>query len=450
MKLDEIWAILPPLDELRPVLNLLAARSHPDPAHAWSGSGELESWGGRVLQGDELSGEAGELAAREQVHLARIFSGVGAALQALAAERREDAARAFLELAAAEEERTRPGRTVQWTRAALETLRPLRASRLSALAERRMARALGATGRLEEATTRYRASHDAALALEDLQGAAEAAIGAGNMLERQGRWADSRDWYERALELADRLEAQPVDGERDADSGEGTSSPPSVPAPERLHAVFNLHVVALGQGRLDESLGFLEEAGVLADRLDADGARPFLENSRGQLAMAARHFDEAEIHFRQALAAARDPRQRIIIGCNLAEACLARDRLLDAAGAAREAEREALTAGLIERMPEVCRILGRIAAARGSPDAFLLFERALQVISEAGLSGLEEARTLQAYAEAEALSGNGDTAHELRQRAQDRYAAAGIEHPRDRWVDVHAPIEGAPGTGGAP
>jgi hypothetical protein len=121
---------------------------------------------------------------------------------------------------------------------------------------------------------------------------------------------------------------------------------------------------------------------------------------------------------------------------NLAEALLAQRRLLDAADEARFAEQEAIRGGLAPKLPEVYRLLGRIASEDGEPDAFVLFERALELVRDRALPPLEEAMTLQAYAAHEARRGDDDVARALREEAEARFEALGISYMRHPWADV--------------
>ena len=162
-------------------------------------------------------------------------------------------------------------------------------------------------------------------------------------------------------------------------------------------------------------------------------------NARGQLAQVRGEAEEAEGYFRNALAAAGGAGARVVVGLNLAECLLAQGRLLDAAETARRAELEAVTSGQIPRLPEVYRILGRIAATGDNPDAFVLFERALEIIRERDLPALEKARTLQAYAEAEARRGETGAAQELRGQAEHLYQSLGIQHARHPWSEYFGP-----------
>ena len=85
-----------------------------------------------------------------------------------------------------------------------------------------------------------------ARAVSDARGAAEGAVGAGNVLEEQGRWADADTWYRTALEA---LES--VDG----------------PTPERWHALLNLHIVTRSRGASEESILLLARAEEAAARV---------------------------------------------------------------------------------------------------------------------------------------------------------------------------------------
>ncbi|HSH75002.1 MAG TPA: hypothetical protein VLA09_04945, partial [Longimicrobiales bacterium] len=155
-------------------------------------------------------------------------------------------------------------------------------------------------------------------------------------------------------------------------------------------------------------------------------------------------FAEAVDQLRAALEVTGHARAGVTIRLNLAEALLAQGRGLEAAEHAREAEREAIQARLVSKLPEVYRLLGRIASTEGISDAFVFFERALQLGRERGLPRLEEALTLQAYAEAEAARGEAEAATELAALAGRLFETLGMEHGRSRWADVYGSGTRAP------
>ena len=145
---------------------------------------------------------------------------------------------------------------------------------------------------------------------------------------------------------------------------------------------------------------------------------------------------------------------------NLGEALFALGRTLEAAEEVREAEREALAAGVTTKLPEVYRLLGRIAYARGNGEGFVLFERALEVSRERHLPPLEEALTLDAYASSLRRPEDSGRADELRSRAAEIFRRLGIAGSREQWADSFGvatdlpegrtfPAHGADDEGGA-
>ena len=417
LTLDEAHEALPHLEELRPIFDHLLAGSQPDPARMWSGSGRLGTLGSRLVLDGSLAGAAARLAQEQAGRLGEVYAAVARALDALDAGDRGAAAGALLDAAALEERQDRPDRAEAYAEAAFRAARDGRDQGPAALSLRRWARAARALGKLPEAFDRYARAHEASRAISDPRGAAEAALGAGNVLEDQGRWPEAAQWYHRALEA--------LDGEADTTL-------------DRCYALLNLHIVARSRGAIDESVSWLARAEDAA-KADPEEARPLIENARGQLSMARGAFAEAETHLRGALDVAVNARARVTIRLNLAETLLAQGLMLDAAEHAREAEREAILAGLVPKLPEVYRLLGRVASAEGDPDALVFFERALEIIRERALPVLEEAQTLQVYAEAEARRGEEDAARELRGTAQDRFRSLGITYMRQTWADVFSP-----------
>ncbi len=421
---DDVRKLLPELDELRPVLDHLLAGSIPDDKRRWAGSGDVETSGARLVEPDALSRAARSLADREHEHTTLLYEAVIDAIRRLSQGDDAGAAHAFLEAARLEEERDRPERAAGYAEAAYQISRD-GDQRTGGLALRRRARAYRTLGRLTEAERDYRRAHETANAVGDPRGSSEAAIGVGNVLQDQGRWDDAEAWYQTALATLD-------------DHGLQTA--------ERWQALLNLHVVLRSKGSADESLRPLREAESAAAELDDGGARQFLENAWGQWHMVLGEFAEAEKRLRAAIDASTGAGAEVTIRLNLAETLFADDRPLEAAEEARRAEREAVVARLSQKLPEVYRILGRIAASRGNPDAFVLFERALEIIKKRRLPALEEAITLQAYADAEARSGELETSAGLQARADELYRELEINHRRGEWSDHYGsrrPDDGA-------
>ena len=418
LTLDRITNVLPPLDDLRPVLDHLIAQSVPDPERAWTGGGELGTVGGRLVAPEDLASAVAELADAVRDRISSLYLATAESVRCLGEGDGAGATEALLRAAALEEGLDHYDRAEAWAAAAFRAARDGRDRRPASLALRRWARAASAQGKLVEALDRYREAHAIARDSLDFQGAAEAAIGAGNVLEQQGNWREAERWYRRALDVLE------------TDGSEG---------PETWHAQLNIHIVLRSAGSLDESLVWLRRASDTAERLGDEAAPQLLENAWGQFHMASGTFSESERHLRAGLSAAKDARVRVPVRLNLAEALLAQNRTLEATEEAREAEREALTSGVVTRLPEVYRIMGRIVSAEDNPDAFVFFERALEIIRDRNLPALEEALTLQAYAESEARRGEEDSARELHDKMEQRYRALGMSHTRHSWADFYGP-----------
>ncbi len=418
LSLDQVRTALPELDELRPIFEELLRRSEADDSRTWAGSGQLGTVGSRVVGTGALADVTASLARREAERLASTYAKVAEALEALSEGDPEAAARAFLDVAAEEERLDHAERAFAYAEAAYRAVQDSRDRTTASLATRRAARALKAMGRLTQAFHRYRTGYDLAIGMSDARGAAEAAVGAGNVLEEQGRWEEAEAWYRTALKSL-----------QDADA----------PSPERWHALLTLHIVARSRGAIEESIPLLEEASAAAAALGDESATPYVENARGQLLMAQGEYGDARQAFRSALDAAADARARIVIRLNLAESHLAAGRTLDAMEHARDAERETIRSRTVTKLPEVYRLLGRIAAAEDNPEAFVLFERALEIVRDYGLPAMEEALTLQAYAEAERRKGETEVAESLLERAKGLFSMSGADAVRQRWADVFGP-----------
>lgn len=416
LKYEEVRRLLPAVDELRPVFDLLLEGSYPDPGSTWSGSAELETEGARLVDPEALARHAEALADQMRDDLLTVYTAVGDAVKAMAHGDGSEAADAFLAAAAHEERQARPARARAYAKGAHQVARQAGDGPRTSRALRRWARAARAEGDLWEAGARYAEAYAVALAHGDVRGAAEAALGAGNVFEQHGQWADARSQYDKALAV---LENHPED------------------APERWQAQVNIHIVLRSRGALEESLPWLVQAEEAAAAIGDAGASLFFENAWGQLHLWQHEFERAEERFRNGLARATHPAARVTIRLNLAEALLAQGRNLDATEQGREAEREALKARVWAKLAEVYRLLGRCAASRGNPDAFVLFEHSLEMCRERNLPVIEQALTLQAYSEAERARGDEEAADSLLEQAVGLYAALGISELRHPWVDVY-------------
>jgi hypothetical protein len=99
---------------------------------------------------------------------------------------------------------------------------------------------------------------------------------------------------------------------------------------------------------------------------------------------------------------------------------------------ARAAEEEAITHGVVAKLPEVYRTLADVLAARGDAECFLCFEQALDLCRERDLPSIELAISLHAYAAWEAEQGLWDAARERLHQAQALFEQLGTRPELER------------------
>ena len=99
LTLDQITHVLPPLDELRPALDHLIARSVPDPERAWTAGGELGTLGGRLVSSEDLALAVGELADAVRDRVSKLYVAVAEGIRCLGEGDGEGAAEALLRAA---------------------------------------------------------------------------------------------------------------------------------------------------------------------------------------------------------------------------------------------------------------------------------------------------------------------------------------------------------------
>jgi len=426
LRVDDVRALLPELPELAPLMDRVISGSVPDPDRIWAGSGALGTMGQRLVDGERLPRDAPELAAAHARRIAAVYTHVAEAIAAMAGGNREGAARALLE-ACEVEEGERPDRALAYALAAHRAVQSLPSLPLAPLTLRRAARAARSLGRLSQSASLYEEAWTRARAAGDLENAVVAAVGRGNVAVDRGAWREGEDWYRRALE-------------------ELPDTHPPLPA--RWHVQQNLGIVLREQGDLAGSRVALEEAERVAGILQDPAAAVEVVNGWGQLLAAEGNREEAEARFREALAAATHPGARAAILVGLGELLLEMDRTRDALEAARGAE-EAAILGAPARLPEVYRLLGRVALREMPDHAFLFFQRALEVIRERGLPEFERALTLEGAAECRLQEGEEEMGRALLREALTIHGELGMEGRRGSVARRLEELEKGTGTAGA-
>ncbi len=397
LTLDQVRAALPPVEGLRPLLELLTRMAEPDPDRRWSGAGEVESVGDRVVDPERIAGSLPALLEEVRSEAERSFLGGLRVLERLATGAHDDAAGL---LRAEAERRARLGRLADaelLVEAALRLAGVTRDRRGALPIHLAAARIARARGRLEDAEIHYDIVFRLGLDGVDHERALTAAVGLGNLEVDRGRWDQAETRYDQAERLLEGLA-----GAR----------------PERWHLALNRSILAREKGNLRAAWKLLLAADEEAKALGDLSAVPIVENARGQVLLAMGEPEAAEAALRRALAAAGSADARITIGVNVADTLLARGRNLAAGEEARRAEDEAIRSGVVSRLPEVYRVLGDVALASENAEGFVFYERALEFIRDGGLPDVERARILERYGPAEASRGNHELARAMTTEAR--------------------------------
>src|SRR5688572_29742600 len=99
LTIDQVRALLPELDELRPLFDRILSTSSPDPAHRWSASGELETFGNRRVRSDAVEADLEGVLEKVRADLTSLYGTIVRGLRALEAGDPAAASSAFLEAA---------------------------------------------------------------------------------------------------------------------------------------------------------------------------------------------------------------------------------------------------------------------------------------------------------------------------------------------------------------
>lgn len=405
LRLERLLDVLPDSGSMRPLLERLMASTAPDPDRRWTASGELGTTGGRVVDVSGFEALADVWLEEETERIRARVRLVAEIARALESGDTDAVVNTLLDGSGSLEAAGAASDARAWADAAFDVARREGHAKAPE-ALRRAARCARSVGDLDASARAYEEAHALAEDHDAGRDAVIAATGRGNVAVDRGRWLEAERWYDRALAL---LEGDALTG---VEGDEFRAL--------RWRLYQNLGITHRERGDLEGSAAFYDRATEEAAGLADPAATVEVENGRGQLALAADEPRTAELHFRLALEALKGSvpdSVRVAVRTNLAEALLRQGRTLEAGTSAREAEAEAIRGRHVGRLPEVYRLLARVASARGEAEAFVLLDRTLELVRDAGLPAIEELRTLVAYAALRDEQGEHDIAMELRARA---------------------------------
>lgn len=403
--LEEVFRILPDLEELEDLRLLIGGAAVRDPSREWDGPAISTTVDKRVISPGSLAQVLGESEAVLHEYLEILY---GHLRDVVAAHAARDTARVATALIALGESLERVGRLVK-ARAAFESALavslPLADKSPQIAALRRVARVARSLGDLDEAALYYRRSADLAEASQDAREWVIATTGIGNVLAVQGRLADAAHSYGSALARID----------------EGGGDALTL---ERAQLCTNLGMVATRQGLLEEAEQRFADA--LAIWPDTAGASDLGACLYNQALLRRRQGREAEARaiLQRTLRTSIAPWLAAMIAVELAESFLSDGHVGEAEHWGREAEQQAIRSRSPYYLADTYRGLGRLVWATGDENAVTFFEKALEIARKKAYL-LVEGETLLDYARLRADTSQAEEAEAYLARARELFAELG-------------------------
>jgi tetratricopeptide (TPR) repeat protein len=403
--LEDLFRLLPELEELEDLRAALMVAAVPDVEKEWASSSAYTTISRRMVT--RSAAEASLRAAEEALHrrttdnfarLRRVFDEYW----------REDAAAAARELVALGEEeegRTRVQRALATQRAALTLSLPLADKSPQILALRRIARVLAQSGDLSEAGDYYARSADLARASGDLRGELIARTGSGNVLMYQGRFAEAEACYRLALGLL----------------GDGNHLDFKL---ERGQLYNNLGSNQMHLDRLEESEEWLARAQEIWSVVDSPVDLGVWHHNVGMVRYKAGDLDAAREMLEKGVELPVPPALRSMIATDLAEVLLSSGMVTLAETVGREAETYAIASRSPYHISHMYCCLGALAAAQGDEGGIIFYEKALEIATEAN-HALAESEALLGYGVFRAQMGAKEEAEALLERAREMFIDLG-------------------------
>lgn len=282
-----------------------------------------------------------------------------------------------------------------------------------ALTLRRLARAYMHFGDYRRAADFYSRSYTLSAAMDDKAGLIIAAMGMGNVIRRQGRWAEANHWDLQAYRRC----------------GEGFER-------ERAQVCVNLSITAREQNLNQDADMWLKRAREFWDVLTTAEKTAWWTN-HGLVRLAQGEFDSARSSFDRALADAASHFHRAMILDNMAELAIRQEHYEVAESWCRQAEEHALALGTSRVLAEIYMRLGRVCRFRGDPNGVAFFEKAVDLGSK-GSFPLLYGTILLEYGIFRKRDGDGLGARDLFIRALEVFSELGAT---TRLEEVQAELD---------
>ena len=411
--LEELFSLLPNLEELELLRLALVGVSVPHPDKEWDSSAAYATVDKRIVTRDRLEAAVGESEEALKDYVASLYATTRTLFQSFWVGGSGEAGRHLIELGEQQERTGRYGKARQCYDSALSLSLPLADKTLQILSLRRVARVALAQGDLQEAWLYYQRSAELARDTGDLHGEVVARTGLGNVRTWQGRWAEAEVCYKEVLYLVETVDTA------------------SALLLERAQLYNNLGSVTTRQMHLDEAETWFDRALALWQVLTQPYDLAVCYHNLGYLRVVQGRDEEAREIYYRALSFSIPAALRSGIAIDLAECYLHAAHVTQAEHWGREAEEQAVAARSPYRLGRMYHGRGNIARSGGDDGGFTFYEKALQIAREKGYP-LLEGETLVDYALLRSQMGERDEAQAYLERARDVFIELGAIHEQAR------------------
>ena len=421
--LEELFSLLPELEELELLRLALVGIAIPDPEREWDSSSAYATIDKRIvgLPGVERAVAEAEEGLHRQV--TSLFEGLRPILRAFWSGDSVQTAQCLIDLGDHHEQEGLYRKARHCYDVALSLSLPLPDKSSQILALRRIARVAFALGDLHQAQAYYQRSVELAHDSGNIESEIIGRTGLGNVRTLQGQWAQAEHYYRTALELADSI---------------GDEEKLQL---ERAQLYNNLGNVSTRQMHLDAAESWFEKALALWAIIPSAYDRAVCHHNRALLRDAHGRRAEAREIYHQALGLQIPPGLWSAIAIDLAESYLRDGLMTQAEEWGRAAEERAIAARSPYFLGRMYQGRGNIARASGDEGGFIFFEKALQIAREKEYP-LLEGETLVDYALLRARTGGAEEAQAYLERAREIFAQLGAIHELARAEEALRELKG--------
>ena len=424
MAVEEVLALLPPLDDLEVLRLGLISSAQPDPRRTWDSSSAFATVDKRILRPDDIERALDDAEAALREYVTFLHQGLRPVLRSFFERDFDAAARHLVALGEQHEEMGRVRSAHQCYGAALRVSLPLAEKGAQVLALRRVGRISLALGEFQEAASHYERSAELARDSADLHAEVIARTGRANVYFWQGRWPEAEAACRAVLELAD-------------------TAPRGTLELERGHLFNNLANVSTRLERIGDAEEWFARALATWDEYDSpQDLAVCLHNLAHLRAHLQGRDDEASAIYERAFALPIAPTLRVAIAVDIAELRLKQGHVTQAEEWAHVAEEHAIAAASPYLLVRFYHSRGNIARSRGDADGFTLYEKALEIARAKGYTYLE-AETLADYAALRLQTGGVEEAQAYLERACVMFAELGAVKDQARAEEALARLPAA-------